>query len=188
VSTGSELASGEVSSFLILWSNSRRSNDPSGSDNCAISCSTNVLWPTMKLSVRRGFVRIVMPHHRRSSVAIDPGIAFVRRRIGRFEEGRGGPQLTRRHGLIYRIRTLVPTSLLSKLGVFPPNTASKVVATMQVRTCNLLLSMLYGAADLLRTILFIIVPLRRLLRSPCAKPDSGRLPNSCGRRISFEEP
>jgi hypothetical protein len=37
----------EVSSFFILWFNSRRSNDPSGFGNCTrcfvISCSTIVL-------------------------------------------------------------------------------------------------------------------------------------------------
>jgi hypothetical protein len=39
----------EVSSFLILWFNSRRSNAPSGFGTCTmcfvISRSTNVLWP-----------------------------------------------------------------------------------------------------------------------------------------------
>src|SRR5258706_13392581 len=53
----------EVSSFFILWFNSRRSNDPSGFGNCTmcfvISCSAIVLsGQKLKLSVRCGFVRI----------------------------------------------------------------------------------------------------------------------------------
>ena len=56
----------EVSSFFILWFNSRRSNDASGFGNCTrcfvIACSTICsLWLKMTLSVRRSFVRIAMP-------------------------------------------------------------------------------------------------------------------------------
>jgi hypothetical protein len=45
----------EVSSFFILWFNSRRSNDPSGFGNCVFRhflLHDYSLWPKMKLSVR----------------------------------------------------------------------------------------------------------------------------------------
>jgi hypothetical protein len=47
----------DVSSFLILWSNSRRSNDPSGFGNgatCSVISRSNELFSLTK-SVRHGF-------------------------------------------------------------------------------------------------------------------------------------
>lgn len=56
----------EVSSFFILWFNSRRSNDPSGFGNCTrcsvTSCSTIVLSGQKRMPiVRRGSGEISMP-------------------------------------------------------------------------------------------------------------------------------
>jgi hypothetical protein len=53
----------DVSSFFILWSNSRRSKDPSEFAKCAmcsvITCSNELFSPTD--SGRRGFVRMALP-------------------------------------------------------------------------------------------------------------------------------
>jgi len=75
---------------------------------------------------------------RRSSVAIDPEIAFVRRRIWPSRRRWGGPRLTRRHRLIVRIRTLVQILPPQQTRVVRRQTQqARSSQRLQVWTCTL---------------------------------------------------
>ena len=94
----------------------------------------------------------------------------------------GGPRLTRRRRLIDRIRTLVQILPPQQTRVVRRQTQqARSSQRLQLWTCNLLLLMLYGVADLLRTILFIPDPFGRLLRSFVRNARICSSSNSCQR-------
>src|SRR3954471_15327624 len=107
---------------------------------------------------------------RRSSVAIDPGIAFVRRRSTKSDKMRRS---------VFDTSTPVRDPILALARIFLPQQAgvvfrqahqARMIATIVNLAMSFPLSTLHIVADLLRPILFVHDPFGRLLR--CSRPQS----------------
>jgi hypothetical protein len=145
----------EVSSFFILWSNSRRSNDSSGFGSCTMCFVTSCSTLCSLLAENEPYSTEPVPQR---TNAISGLMAMLRHRVR--------PCLTVHTRMIERIRYWFKYCSEQRRGSAHHRLAADRLAVTIARL-DMYVSpmMLHGVAQVSRTILFIADPFGRKLRS-----------------------